>query len=233
MTTLAEPAKIGAYQLAISSMDKPSPAYSGDEPFIFVSYAHADEDEVLPKVNWLQSQDLHVWWDEGISGGSRWRDEIASRISQCHVLLFYVSPQSVQSSVCREELEYALAHDRPILLVHLSDTELPQGLKLASSNRQALFRHALAQPEYERKLLAAMTSLLGQVTREPQFETKRPPPSNRLTRRLTVTLTTVFALCLVAAVSITWWLSTTEAPVSNPTARFQQLLPTGFGGVGS
>ncbi len=87
---------------------KPLPAYEGNEPYVFVSYSHEDADAVYPEIRWLQDQGFNVWYDEGISGASRWRDAIASRLGGCHLLLFYVSPRSVESQVCREELEFAL-----------------------------------------------------------------------------------------------------------------------------
>ena len=88
--------------------DRPLPAYDGDEPFVFVSYSHQDEELVYPELRWLQDQGINVWYDEGISGAARWRDAIAGRLTGCHLLLFYLSPTSVSSQVCREELEFAL-----------------------------------------------------------------------------------------------------------------------------
>ena len=50
-------------------MDKPFPAYQGDEPYVFVCYAHEDEDVVYPELAWLHEQGIKLWYDEGISGG--------------------------------------------------------------------------------------------------------------------------------------------------------------------
>lgn len=33
----------------MDTLERPFPAYKGDEPYIFVSYAHADEDMVYPE----------------------------------------------------------------------------------------------------------------------------------------------------------------------------------------
>ena len=46
-------------------MNKPNPAYAGDGPFVFVSYAHADSAEVYSEIAWFQAQGFDVWWDEG------------------------------------------------------------------------------------------------------------------------------------------------------------------------
>ena len=137
-------------------------AYEGDEAYVFVSYSHDDDDLVHREIDWLQSQGFNVWYDEGISGASRWRDELAERIQKCHLFLFYASPQSVASQVCREELEYALEKERPILSVHLAPTSFPEGLKLAIANRQALIRHELDDGDYTRKLASVVASRLDQ-----------------------------------------------------------------------
>ena len=65
-------------------MERPFPAYKGDEPYIFVSYAHEDDDTVYPEIQWLNDQGFNIWWDEGISGGTKWMDEIAQiRWARC------------------------------------------------------------------------------------------------------------------------------------------------------
>lgn len=54
-------------------MDTPFPAYSGDQPYVFVCYAHADSDIVYPEMVWLREQGTNLWYDEGISAGKNWR----------------------------------------------------------------------------------------------------------------------------------------------------------------
>ncbi len=57
-------------------MEKPFPAYRGDEPYIFVSYAHTDTASVYPEIARLTGQGFNIWYDEGISPGTVWRDEL-------------------------------------------------------------------------------------------------------------------------------------------------------------
>jgi len=44
-------------------MDKPFPAYQGDDPYIFVSYAHDDADLVFPEMQRLRDAGFNVWYD--------------------------------------------------------------------------------------------------------------------------------------------------------------------------
>ena len=47
-------------------MDRPFPAYKGDEPYVFVSYSHSDASAVYPELVWLKESGFNVWYDEGI-----------------------------------------------------------------------------------------------------------------------------------------------------------------------
>ena len=72
-------------------MNNPFPAYKGDEPFVFVCYAHEDADIVYPELAWLHELGTRIWYDEGISAGSNWRATIGDALMQAERLLFYVS----------------------------------------------------------------------------------------------------------------------------------------------
>ena len=65
-------------------MDTPFSAYQGDEPYIFVCYAHEDDEIVYPEIRWLRDQGINIWYDEGISAGKVWRRELAVAIQNWH-----------------------------------------------------------------------------------------------------------------------------------------------------
>src|SRR6478609_1127848 len=78
----------------------PFPSYHGDEPYVFVCYSHADSERVYADLVWLRECGFNIWYDEGISPGSRWRDEAASAIERASAFLFYISPGSAESPHC-------------------------------------------------------------------------------------------------------------------------------------
>jgi len=90
-------------------MDRPFPAYQGDEPYIFVSYSHEDSDIVFPGIQRLRDQGFNIWYDEGISPGASWREELAESILGCDLFIILVSPQSANSDNCLKEVNYARA----------------------------------------------------------------------------------------------------------------------------
>ena len=61
-------------------MDRPFPAYKGEEPYIFVCYAHEDSDVVYPELQRLHDSGVNIWYDEGIAPGHEWTQELADAI---------------------------------------------------------------------------------------------------------------------------------------------------------
>lgn len=61
----------------------PYPAYRGKAPYIFVSYCHFDSGQVFREIKEFNEHGFHVWYDEGISPGNEWTDEIAKALF-CH-----------------------------------------------------------------------------------------------------------------------------------------------------
>ena len=64
-------------------MERPFPAYEGDEPYIFVSYAHDDAGLVYAEITQLKDAGFHIWYDEGISPGSEWTEALGNAIKRC------------------------------------------------------------------------------------------------------------------------------------------------------
>lgn len=97
-----------------ADLNKPFRAYSGTEPYVFVCYAHKDADKVYADLRQVNSQGIHVWYDEGISAGSAWRGEIATAIKGASRFLFYISEMSLASSHCLREVDYVLSRSRDL-----------------------------------------------------------------------------------------------------------------------
>jgi len=165
--------------------EKPFRAYLGADPFAFVSYAHDDAAGVYPELKWLNEQGLNIWYDEGISPGSRWSDAIAERIAACGHVVFFVSPRSVASQNCLDEVSYALGHQKPLLAIHLDETQLPPGLSMRLGSRQAILKYELSNVIYREKLRESLHALIdgagsasAEASAAPQTHAPRhEPPS--------------------------------------------------------
>jgi tetratricopeptide (TPR) repeat protein len=135
-------------------VEKPFPAYKGDDPYVFVCYAHRDSETVYADLKDLHDEGINLWYDEGISAGLSWRAEIATAISGARKMLFFISESSLQSAHCIREVDYALNHDIEVIPVYLEDCVLPGELELGLNRVHALFRHT--DPRYLEHLLTAI-----------------------------------------------------------------------------
>lgn len=161
-------------------MSRPFPAYSGKDPYIFVSYAHADTDIVYPVLIWMKDQGYNVWYDEGIHPGAEWRDELTRAIRGAVLFVILFTPNSAKSNYCRNEIHFAIDIESNFLSVYLKPSQLPDGLQLVLGNRQAIFSYELSQIQFEAKVLSAIAGLLASVTHEPFEYPKKAVESPRL-----------------------------------------------------
>ena len=124
-------------------------AYNGNEPYIFVSYAHKDSDIVLPIVHYLQQEGFRIWFDLGIESGTEWSNVIADHLTDCAVFLAFVSKSSVISENCLDELAFAKSHRKPSLMVFLEDdVVLPKGAEMQTARFQRMYRSRYQTDDY-------------------------------------------------------------------------------------
>lgn len=121
-------------------------------PYVFVCYAHEEREVVLAQIDWLRARGLVVWYDEAIAAGSRWSDDLARAVDGCAAFLYFMSPRSVGSRYCLDEVHYALECGRPIVPVELAPVELTPGLKLSLGATHRLFMHRMEPDEFRARL---------------------------------------------------------------------------------
>jgi len=152
----------------------PFAAYQGTDPYVFICYAHDESSVVYPELIWLRDQGFNVWYDEGISPGTVWRDELARAIEDAAAFLFFVSSSSSRSDNCRREVDFAVDRALPVIAVHLEPTQLPRAMRLAIMDRQAIFKHALSRGDYERSIKSALARATGNASAVPLPAAKVP-----------------------------------------------------------
>jgi hypothetical protein len=146
-----------------TTTNPPFDAYKGTEPYAFASYAHADAQIVFPELQRLATLGVHIWYDEGIDPGNEWPEEIALALDKAVYFIVFISPRSVSSRNCRNEIHYALNSSKPFLAVHLEDTPLPPGLSLRMGDLQAVMKFRMADESYARKLTLVFESYIQDI----------------------------------------------------------------------
>ncbi len=144
----------------------PFEAYAGDQPYVFVSYAHADGDLVFREILKLHEAGYRIWYDEGIEPGDDWPEHIAQAVIGCSLFLLYTSPRSAASENCRNEVNLALNRKKEFLSVYLEKTQLPPGLELRMGDLQAILQYRMSDAVYRKKLFAGLEKRLGSDGRD-------------------------------------------------------------------
>jgi WD40 repeat protein len=83
---------------------------------VFLSYSRRDAEFCKQVFTDLKARDKEVWADfEDIPKAADWWEEIKAGIDAADAFVFIISPDSVRSDVCRDEVEHAVAQNKRIL----------------------------------------------------------------------------------------------------------------------
>jgi len=104
-------------------------AYEGDEPYIFVSYAHKDAERVLPVLRELADRGFRLWFDENIETGGKWTMEIMRHVKNCSVFLAFVTQSYANSSFCEREATTAMNKEKTMIALYLERFPEPDWLE--------------------------------------------------------------------------------------------------------
>lgn len=88
---------------------------------IFVSYSREQQDTVKTLVQDLESIGHKIWFDQQLTGGQLWWDEILTRIRECDLFIFALARESLASNACKLEYTYASDLNKNILPVLIAE----------------------------------------------------------------------------------------------------------------
>jgi len=91
---------------------------------VFISYSRKDKAFVKKLNDALDSAGVHAWVDwEGIELASDWMQTITAAIQDTDAFLFVVSPDSLKSKICTDELEIALNLNKKLIPILFREPE--------------------------------------------------------------------------------------------------------------
>lgn len=108
--------------------------YEGTEPYLFVSYCHADKETLFPLFELLALSGCRIWYDDGNHCGDDWLDNIENHLEECSACLTFISGNASLSHNCKSEIVYALKCNKKIIPVLIDGAELPKGLRMQLSH---------------------------------------------------------------------------------------------------
>ena len=118
--------------------------YEGGRPFVFISYAHKQSDQVVDTIRILHEKGWRLWYDEGIPAGSDWPVNIAQHMQRCERVIFFLSKRALESPNCFSEIRTAARLNKPMLVVSLEETEPDESWRELLKDKEIL--PILAEP---------------------------------------------------------------------------------------
>jgi WD40 repeat protein len=99
---------------------------------LFISYSRKDIETTRKLTQRFKEQMWDIWidWDE-IPPTVDWWSEIQRGIEESGVFLFFISPDSAQSKICNQEIDYAVRNGKrlvPIVIRDVSPEQVPSAL---------------------------------------------------------------------------------------------------------
>ena len=133
MTGFRAASSVGAVDRTLAGTPGASPQEAPAGHYdAFVSYSREDSAAVRQLRGALAARGKVVWLDaEDIVAGEDWRARITRAIEACNAFLFVLSPASVRSSYCRQELDQAVTLQKliiPVYQEHVEPDLLPSSL---------------------------------------------------------------------------------------------------------
>jgi len=130
----------------------PFKAYEGDEPFVFVSYAHTDKLQVYPIIDYLNKTGTNIWYDEGIPVSEDWKSSIVDSLERCSAFLVFITPHIIDSEYVRKEISFALKKQKPFFSIYLKETQLPSKLEFEIGDIQFMKKYLMPDSDFYPKL---------------------------------------------------------------------------------
>jgi WD40 repeat protein len=109
----------------------------GENGKVFISYSRKDKAFVQKLNDALDNAGVHAWVDwEGIELASDWMATITAAIQGGDAFLFVISPDSLKSKVCADELELGLKLNKKLIPILYREPEKDSAMheKLAATN---------------------------------------------------------------------------------------------------
>lgn len=132
-------------------------AYTGSEPYIFISYSHRDSKIVYAVLDELHEHKYRLWYDESCENGSDFRDELREKIRKAEAVILFVSKASMSSPFCGMEVIVAREYGKRLYPIYLDDVQIPPAFEILLANTH----HSTTKDR--KKLIATMVRDLPAV----------------------------------------------------------------------
>ncbi len=192
-------------------MDHFAGAPAGPDPYVFVSYARADEKQAKAVIRCIDKAGFPVWWDALIPSGERFGAKIAEALEGAGAIVVLWSSHSIDSNWVQDEAGWGRDHHR-LVPISIDGSDPPLGFRQLQCVDLSKGGARATNPEMQRAL-RAIADMLNQPA--PVL----PAPIERETRIDRRTALVAGGAAAIAAVVVgTWRYSRSGSVASNSIA---------------
>ncbi|MGA7932215.1 MAG: CHASE2 domain-containing protein [Kovacikia sp.] len=124
---------------------------------VFISYSRKDKDFVRTLYEVLKADGREIWVDwEDIPLTADWWLEIEAGIEAADTFIFVISPDSVASTVCQQEIEHAIQCHKRLMPIFRRDIDMKQLHPILSKHNALFFRE---EDDFDKALHALLKGL--------------------------------------------------------------------------
>lgn len=116
--------------------------------YIFISYSHKDSKIIAPIIEFLKMKNVDVWFDERLSSGVEWNEELGQAIVNCSAFIVFLSNNSIKSKFVKMELELAIGLDKQIYPIFIESCILTPGLQLQLCGKQSIYKQDISESKF-------------------------------------------------------------------------------------
>jgi hypothetical protein len=140
---------------------------------VFISYAREDQGFARDIHAELQKVNRDTWIDWGsIPDSAKWRAEISAAIEAADNFLFVISPDSVKSWMCGQEVSHAVANNKRLITVLYHSVETKELLPALAEIQWIDYPNLSFEQAFGR-LTAAIDTDLGWVRAHPSADARQ------------------------------------------------------------
>ncbi len=148
--------------------------YTGKDPYLFLSYSHADKDAAVKLLKELKRRMCRVWYDEGLTGGDSWNDLLAEKILGAKEVMVLITENAVKSPYVRAEINFAISKGKKVIPVFLENVTLPVGLEFVLSEmHQIRFASKSLTVTQVREIMSQISGEIFASKNSPFYETEK------------------------------------------------------------
>ncbi|MCL2662764.1 MAG: toll/interleukin-1 receptor domain-containing protein [Oscillospiraceae bacterium] len=104
--------------------------FDKDHPYAFICYKRQDKEKVVADIKVLQNDyNVNLWFDEDLTKGRHWDEEVKPILMKSKVVFFYASSAALASKNCQKELGIAKKWRINIFPIQLTNKSFIDAIK--------------------------------------------------------------------------------------------------------